>query len=116
MKVSLEFKKCCMTKLLTDSFLKMLSTIGENSHSTLTRNNTFKNPSVKKLHLIWLNPVLQAESSESKLSVEICMSRQLTGDWLPCKRADNRNDATELILYFREMTGSQKSKSLRAAS
>lgn len=92
----------------------MLSTIGENSHSTLTRN-TFKNPSVKKLHLIWLNPVLQAESSESKLSVEMCMSRQLTGDWLPCKRADNRNDATELILYFREMTGSQKSKSLRAA-
>ena len=45
------------------------------------------------------------------------MSRQLTGDWFSSKRAraDNRNDATELILSFREMAGSQKSKSLRAA-
>lgn len=61
--------------------------------------------------------MLQAESSESKLSAEICMSRQLTGDWLPSKRAraDNRNDATELILSFWEMTGSRKSKNLRAA-
>ena len=45
------------------------------------------------------------------------MSRQLTGDWLPSKRAgaDNRNDGTELILSFWEMTGSRKGKTLRAA-